>query len=430
VETPDFATLVDTQRGLIDRRIFSDPDIYQLELEHIFARAWTFMCLESQIPNPGDFFMNFIGEDRVICVRDNDGGIQALVNSCRHRGNAVCRADEGHATSFMCTYHGWTYDLKGALVGVPGFKEVYHEELDRENWGLIRAPQVDSYKGLVFANLDADAPPLLEYMGEVGQIGISMMMERGEGVTILGGVQKYTINCNWKFAVDNVFDYYHVELTHASGIMTRPGPRRSTLMGQPQMVMLAKYGHAIGGPAYNPALTQGPMTQEWWRHRPEAEEALGPVGMRSNGHPHIFPTTWVATTTNQIISRVPKGPNKTEMWLFTVLDPNMEPDRYKMLRQHAIHTHGPAGSFEMEDGENWDQSTAGMRGAVTSKYPLHFALNLGNGQVVTGENGPPHIDSKFSEHAQMWTWQCWTDWMKAKSWEELKQTSRPIPAVM
>ena len=114
-------------------------------------RAWNFVAHDSQIPNPGDFFMNFIGEDRIIVVRDNDGNVQVLVNTCRHRGNAICRAEEGHATSFMCTYHGWTYDLKGALVGVPGFKEVYHAELDRENWGLIKAAKVDSFRGFIFA---------------------------------------------------------------------------------------------------------------------------------------------------------------------------------------------------------------------------------------------------------------------------------------
>ena len=142
--------MVDPETGTVDRRIFADRDIYEMELERIFARAWNFMCHDSQIPNPGDFFMTFIGEDRVICVRNNDGNPQVLVNTCRHRGNAVCRAEEGHATSFMCTYHGWTYDLKGSLVGVPGFKEVYHEELDRENWGLIKAGKVDSFKGFIF----------------------------------------------------------------------------------------------------------------------------------------------------------------------------------------------------------------------------------------------------------------------------------------
>src|SRR5688500_19632636 len=99
---------VDMKNGVVDRRIFYDADIYQLELEKIFARAWLFMCHESQIPNPGDFFLNFMGEDRVIVVRNNEGGISVLVNSCRHRGNAVCRADDSHSSSFMYSYDGWT----------------------------------------------------------------------------------------------------------------------------------------------------------------------------------------------------------------------------------------------------------------------------------------------------------------------------------
>src|SRR5918994_2064229 len=175
----DVSRLVDVEKATVDRRLFYDPEIYQLEMEQIFARAWLFMCHESQIPNPGDFFLNFMGEDRVIVVRNNEGGISVLVNSCRHRGNAVCRADEGHATSFMCTYHGWTYDLKGALVGVPGFKEVYHEELDRENWGLIKAAQVDTYGGLIFATMDPDAVSFDEYLGKVGRMGLDVAAERG-----------------------------------------------------------------------------------------------------------------------------------------------------------------------------------------------------------------------------------------------------------
>src|SRR5438552_1071110 len=103
----DFLGMVDGDRGLVDRQIFSDAEIYEIELERIFARAWNFMCHESQIPNPGDFFLSYIGEDRVIAVRDKDGGLQVLLNTCRHRGNAVCRAEEGHATSLICTYHGW-----------------------------------------------------------------------------------------------------------------------------------------------------------------------------------------------------------------------------------------------------------------------------------------------------------------------------------
>ena len=169
----DYRLLVDLDHGTVDRRIFFAGDIYETELRRIFARAWNFMCHESQIPNPGDFFLNFIGEDSVIATRDRDGNLQVLLNTCRHRGTAVCRAELGHATSFMCTYHGWTYDLEGKLIGVPGYKNFYHEDLKRHEWGLIKAAKVGSYKGFVFATMDPTAPPLDEYLGEVGRLGLA-----------------------------------------------------------------------------------------------------------------------------------------------------------------------------------------------------------------------------------------------------------------
>ncbi len=88
-EALDFHKLVDMKAGLVDRRIYSDQEIYELELERIFARGWSFMCHESQISKPGDFFMNFIGNDSVIATRDKTGKLQVLLNTCRHRGNAA-----------------------------------------------------------------------------------------------------------------------------------------------------------------------------------------------------------------------------------------------------------------------------------------------------------------------------------------------------
>jgi len=427
----DFHQLVDWNAGLIDRKIFSDEEIYRLELERIFARTWNFMCHESQIPNVGDFFLNYIGEDRVIVVRDKEGGIQVLLNTCRHRGNAVCRAEEGHATSFMCTYHGWTYDLKGKLVGVPGFKDYYHEDLDREAWGLVAAPHVDSYKGFVFASLDPEAPDFDDFLGDVGRIGISMIAERGEDVRIVGGVEKYTVGCNWKFSVDNVYDWYHVRLTHASAIIARP-VRYMQGLGQDLSQMtsiLGEWGHTIGGPSYVDT-PEMPNQHRWWRERPETKHALGPVGMRSNGHPNIFPNTWMVTTNNQLLLRHPRGPLKTEVWCFTLVDRSLlekEPQRYYAAVRSASQGNGPGGMFEQEDGENWAQSTVGTTGTHARKFPLNFAMDKGHNEVVSEEGGPPYIEGKINEHPQLWTWHCWADWMSADSWSELKANHAAVP---
>src|SRR5258708_32533409 len=160
----DMRGLVDAEKGLVSRRIFIEPEIYQQDLERIFARWWLFLCHKSQIPHPGDFFTTYMGEDPVLVVRDTQGQVRAFLNVCRHRGNRLCRADTGNAASFTCAYHGWTYRNDGRLAGVPYMKEAYHNELDRGRWGLVPVAQLANYKGLWFPTFDAAAPPLPDYL--------------------------------------------------------------------------------------------------------------------------------------------------------------------------------------------------------------------------------------------------------------------------
>ncbi len=431
----EMLNMVDTEKGLIERRIFSDPDIYQMELEQIFARAWNFMCHDSQIPNPGDFFINYIGEDRVICVRDNDGNPQVLVNTCRHRGNAVCRADEGHATSFMCTYHGWTYDLKGSLVGVPGFKEVYHEELDRENWGLIKG-KAEAYHGWIFATLDLEAPALYDYLGEVGRMGIDQVYARGDTAQVMG-IQRYIIPCNWKFAVDNAWDFYHALITHSSagmagwraGYIVEPGEKdEGPNLAEPygHISVLGDYGHAIGGWAFDregaDRMNYG-LVDQTWRDKPESKELLGEVGLRAGAaHPNIFPNLWIFNTFSKASLRLPKGPTSTEVWWFVFKNPEATEDRQRYLTQRALRHDGPAGAFEQDDGENWGESTKGSMGLVSRKYPLNYSMNVGKSEIVNDETGPAHIDGGDNEHPQLWFYESWSKWMAAQNWPEIRKT--------
>ena len=424
---------VNVETGQVDRRIFYDPDIYRLELEQIFARAWLFMCHESQIPNPGDYFMNNMGEDRVIIVRAEDGSISVLLNSCRHRGNAVCRADEGNASSFMCTYHGWTYDLKGKLVGVPGFKEVYHEELDRENWGLVTAAQVASYKGFVFATMDPAAPPLEEFLGETGRFGLNMIAGKGEMVHV-SGVMKWTMQCNWKFPTDNTPDFYH-GTTHISAGLSGWQARSQRAMRQnrskptdngmqtPGFVAFAEYGHGLNAAFVDDDWEEmvGDDPRELWRKNPEVRSRLGQLGWRSAScMTNLFPNLFVVGRTLQVAIRMPKGPTTTEIWYFSFEDKNASEETKQAVRYVAGHTFGASGMLEQDDGENWDQSTKGTKGVVASRFPLNYAMGLGHGEVIDDEIGPPRIMSHVNEHVQLWTYRAWSEYMAAESWADLK----------
>ena len=431
----DFRAFVDVKSGVVDRRIYTDKEIYDLEMKQIFGRGWNFMCHESQIPNPGDFFLNYIGEESVIATRDKKGQLQVLLNTCRHRGNAVCRADQGRTSSFMCTYHGWTYSLEGNLIGVPGYKPFYHEKLDKKKWGLPKAAKVESYKGFVFATMDSAAPSLAEFLGPVGRMGIDLLVARGT-LRAVDGIQKYAIGCNWKLAVDNTFDWYHA-LAHTSAIMLG-FPSDIPQNELHQRVVLGEYGHAISGPVLSGEtltsllsgdLPPGPLKMdEGWRSTPEAQKLLGPVGIASRGHPNIFPNLFVSQNIgSQLCLRLPKGPEKTELWWFTFVTDELDPAQRDRLIHFAIHLFGPAGLFEQEDGENWDQSTRGTRGPLAQRYPLHFGMNNGLPEVKSA-GGVSYIDTDVNEHAQLWTYEAWANWMSAAGWDDIGKSRIPLQA--
>ena len=148
--------LGNVRRGMIPAHIYNDKEIFELEKERLFSRAWLFVAHESEIPQDGDYVVRRVLDDSFIITRDSNGDIRALFNMCLHRGMQVCRAEMGNASNFRCPYHGWTYRNDGRLTGLPFHREAYggDDGFPRSNQTLLPAPNLASYNGLIFINMD------------------------------------------------------------------------------------------------------------------------------------------------------------------------------------------------------------------------------------------------------------------------------------
>jgi choline monooxygenase len=185
---------------------YLDPRIEALERSRVFGDSWQLVARADQLARPGDFVTAEVAGEPLLVLCDDGGDLQGFFNVCRHRAACVMTEPQGNARRLRCRYHGWTYDLRGQLRGVPEFEGV--EEFQREDNGLVSLA-VDRWGPLVFAHLGNRPPPLRRSLDplpeEMGVLESLHFLERRE----------YTLACNWKVFVDNYLDGgYHVNSVH------------------------------------------------------------------------------------------------------------------------------------------------------------------------------------------------------------------------
>jgi benzoate/toluate 1,2-dioxygenase subunit alpha len=216
----------------VHRDVYTDPEIFRLEMETLWARTWIYVGHTSQIPNPGDYVSCDIGAEPVLMIRHADAGVRVLLNRCAHKGSRVVSDRAGNAGRFLrCPYHNWSYRTDGSLAAVPlrqGYDAQRFAACDAARG--LRAVQTEVYRGFVFARLAEDGPGFREYFGE-SLSSIDYMADRSpEGeMEVAGGVLRYMHDCNWKMFVENLNDTMHPIAAHESSA----GTAKQLWAGQP-----------------------------------------------------------------------------------------------------------------------------------------------------------------------------------------------------
>jgi phenylpropionate dioxygenase-like ring-hydroxylating dioxygenase large terminal subunit len=216
----------------VHRRVYSDPAIFELELERIFARAWCYVGHESQVAESGSFMRASIARRPLVVVRNDRGEISVLHNRCGHRGALVVAQSTGRVKGFRCPYHAWAFHTDGRLQSVPCKKgyEGTGFDLTDPALGMLPVARVGIYRGFIFASLAADGPELDEFLGPT-QNAIDNMLARAPGgrIEVTGGCFRARQNNNWKIYLENMHDGLHPMIVHQPSI----DPARAGAQAQP-----------------------------------------------------------------------------------------------------------------------------------------------------------------------------------------------------
>lgn len=215
ISTPDSgqngaeaASAPGTSRAL-SPRYYLARDVLDRELETIFSRSWQYAGHVRDLPEPGNYLTATAGDQPVLVLRGDDGEIRAFRNVCRHRGSQLLTGSGRCRKAIRCRYHGWTYDAtEGRLLGVPEHRG--YAELDKSRLGLMRA-RVETLAGLLFVNLDPDAPALASQTGELGERLARYRLAELKRFSDFGETSQ---PANWKLVAENYLEGYHVPIAH------------------------------------------------------------------------------------------------------------------------------------------------------------------------------------------------------------------------
>jgi PAH dioxygenase large subunit len=395
---------IDVRRGQVSREVFVSDQIYQLEVERIFDRTWVFLAHESELAAVGDYVTRMLGSAQVIITRDGDGAIHAVLNSCRHRGTKLCRAESGNVRRFVCPYHGWSYERNGKLITTT-FDRHFPKDTDFSQLGLIHVPRVESYHGLIFGSWNPDAGALPQYIGDFRWYLDAFFARSPQGMEVLAPPHRMRTKANWKLgALNFIGDSQHVLTTHVGP--TSLDPLRSAQAGlftpgKDSVQLITDEGHGCTLTYFNDDLPEETTQSHPRDLEPLYDQTLKP-GQRAIlrrlrvAVGNVFPNfssieTIVGPAQRAIIIRLWQPVSGTEMEILSwVLAEREATAEYKARAlKVGARTFGIAGVFEQDDLTIWASATAASDNRIAQRYPYGFQTSLPYlGEPLTNYDGP------------------------------------------
>ncbi|WP_019531636.1 aromatic ring-hydroxylating oxygenase subunit alpha [Dasania marina] len=378
----------------VHKSLYSDPEIFEEELDKVFNNTWVWVAHESEIAEVGSYKTAKIGRQPVIISRDRKKNIHVLLNRCRHRGATVCEGNHGKTKAFTCPYHGWGYSLDGELRALPKPEE-YEGILDKSKYSL-ESLRFETYQGMIFATFKDDIEPLEDFLGGAKK-WIDLFMKQGGGYPVqVLGTHRFRFPGNWKIQLENTTDAYHFPIVHKSfissvdeatqevfdfldgeGFVEDLGNGHSVMLMIPELKDLDE---ALDDPIPDRFKEFAESLKEEGCSEEEIKrmvKAVGGCGFNLN----LFPN--IACSMAFFRNLVPIGPAETEIHHIAIGGQGA-PAAYNQERMR-LHEHfqGPMGFGTPDDGEAWERVQAGSM-AGTDGWIM---VNRGMSKLRTSEDG-------------------------------------------
>ncbi|MFT7595498.1 MAG: phenylpropionate dioxygenase-like ring-hydroxylating dioxygenase large terminal subunit [Paracoccaceae bacterium] len=208
----------------VHRDVYINPEVYRLEMKHLFANAWVFVGHDSQTPNKGDYFSTQVGDQPVIQVRHSDGEVHVLYNRCPHKGTKIVIDRQGNTGKFFrCPYHAWSFKTDGCLLAIPLKKGYDGTGLGKtpNGKGMRAVGAVHNHRGFIFCRLAESGISFDDFFGD-SLSSLDNMVDRSPAgrLEVAGPPLRYMHNCNWKMLVENQTDTCHPMVAHESSAGT------------------------------------------------------------------------------------------------------------------------------------------------------------------------------------------------------------------